>query len=146
MAGDIRKLNWDYPWLKELKELRMIELVRKIENSEVELDAQEYRKVKNIASLEAILKYAECARGQPEVWDMIVGINNRYRKDPDTLITDEENEFLSSFCHWYLLKNDLAYAEWKIRTADSILLKIANAELPDDMKSPEIYEFLKSNL
>ena len=131
----------EIPWLVERDELIARDRER-MKRGEFELDQFGHRKISHRTPVDEVLKFARVARHQPEIWQAIQGIVERYRRDPNTELTKDEGHFFGFFREWYLLKHDLAYSPSTFIGVDGLLLKIAHGWMEDDLNSPEAREFL----
>lgn len=131
----------EFPWLREREDL-IAEQRRRKERGEFDLDEFGYRKFSLHIPIDEVLKFARAARNQPEIWEAIQGIVERYKIDPETEVTSDENFFVAFFAECYCMKNDLAYAYSSFVVVTRLLLQIAHGKIPDDLNSEESRIFL----
>lgn len=55
--------------------------------------------------LERVLRAAQEARQTPEVWHVVLLLNERRKLDPETELTEDERLLITDFMGWFMMKN-----------------------------------------
>jgi len=138
------KRHADLPWRKEYEKL-LNEHNAAVKRGEIERDEHGNAKLERTLPIIFVLEFMKFARNQEDIWDAILERDYRIKNEPgfkDRKEWKDYAHYLAQFERWYIWKDNLKHGSGPYAWGTGALCEIATGDLPDDLDSHEVREFL----
>lgn len=139
------KRHADLAWRKEFRK-KQEEYGVAVKRVEIECDEHGNAKLERILPITFVLEFMKFARNQEDIWEAVVERNYRIKNEPgfkDGKEWKDYAHYFAQFEQWYIWKDNLKHDIGPYSWGMSALCEIAAGDLPDDLYSLEVREFLR---